>query len=274
MHNPQSTASYGKLRLWVDIFTKDEARNIPMTDIALPPKQDFELRCIVWEAKDVVIKDTITDQNDLRVICKFGIEGETLQQETDIHWRAKSGKGSWNWRMIFPLQLPINKRSSLQFSMWDKDLFSASDSIGEINMSLDIILIYLYKQFTKYGLNRLTLRKNSSKLFWNELFHSKFGNGKVAQAKLKLSIELLHKDEGEKFPAGLGRGDPNTNPFLPPPFGRFRWTFNPFELLRQVLGNKLCAKIILLFCCVACLLICIFFGPQLFITVISNAILE
>ena len=274
LHNPRSSASFGKLRLWIDIFTKDEARNFPMTDISLPPSQEFELRCIVWDAKDVVIKDTVTDQNDLRVIGKFNVEGTTLKQETDIHWRAKSGKGSWNWRMIFPVTLPITKRCNLQFSMWDQDVFSANDSIGEINMSLDIILIYLHKQFEKCGLNRLILRKNSSKLFWNKLTHPKFGDGKEAQAKLKLSIELMHKSEVEKFPAGLARGDPNTNPFLPPPEGRFRWTINPFELLRQVLGNKLCFKLICICCLVGCCAIIIFFGPQLVVNLISDWFLD
>merc|ERR1711933_148578 len=35
LHNPRSSASYGKLRLWLDMCTKDEARNIPITDISI-----------------------------------------------------------------------------------------------------------------------------------------------------------------------------------------------------------------------------------------------
>jgi hypothetical protein len=30
---------------------------------------------------------------------------------------------------------------------------------------------------------------------------------------------------------GKGRDEPNTNPYLPPPVGRFKWTMNPFRLL-------------------------------------------
>ena len=59
LHNPRSAASYGKLRLWIDLLTKDDARNIPMIDISLPPKQEYEFRLIVWKAKNVVIKDNI-----------------------------------------------------------------------------------------------------------------------------------------------------------------------------------------------------------------------
>lgn len=38
--------------------------------------------------------DTLTDQNDL--FAKVWLEN-TDPQETDIHWRCKKGKGSFNW---------------------------------------------------------------------------------------------------------------------------------------------------------------------------------
>jgi hypothetical protein len=35
----------------------------------------------------------------------------------------------------------------------------------------------------------------------------------------------------KKMPVGRGRGNPNQDPFLPPPIGRFEFTWNPFKLL-------------------------------------------
>ena len=274
MNHPRSTASFGKLRMWIDIYHIDEGKKIPLTDISLPTPEKFELRCIVWKADHVVIKDTITDQNDLRVVGKFNNQGHIVQQETDIHWRSKSQKGSWNWRMIFPIDLPISKRCSLQFSMWDTDILTANDSIGELNFDLGIVFAYMYKNFEKYGAKRLILRENKSKLFWKNMIHPKFGNGVEAQARLEISIELLHSTEAKKFPAGLGRGDPNANPFLPPPEGRFRWTWNPFEILRQILGNKLCFKVTFFALLSGGVAVLVFFGPQLFIHVVSNYIAQ
>ncbi len=37
---------------------------------------------------------------------------------------------------------------------------------------------------------------------------------------LLLSIELLPKDLAESVPVGMGRSEPNLNPYLPPPTGR------------------------------------------------------
>jgi len=267
LHNPRSAASYGKLRLWVDMFGKDEARSLPIIDISLPPKQIFQLRIICWQAKDVVIKDTITDQNDLRVICKVKVDKDQ-KQETDIHWRAKYGKGSWNWRMIFPLDLPFEKRTQLSFSMWDQDIFTANDSIGECNISLDLLLRQAYlKRETN---PKITLRASKTKRFWLNMMHSNWPD--EIQGKLQVSIEIMTAEEGAKVPAGLGRGDPNMNPYLPPPEGRFLWTLNPFSLLRQILGDRLCCKILMIFLGLGCSAIIIFFGPQLVINLLSKII--
>eukprot|EP00485_Elphidium_margaritaceum_P004276 CAMPEP_0202695866 /NCGR_PEP_ID=MMETSP1385-20130828/9321_1 /ASSEMBLY_ACC=CAM_ASM_000861 /TAXON_ID=933848 /ORGANISM="Elphidium margaritaceum" /LENGTH=1764 /DNA_ID=CAMNT_0049351945 /DNA_START=35 /DNA_END=5329 /DNA_ORIENTATION=- len=267
LRNPRSAASFGKLRMWIDLYTKDEARNIPLVDISLPPKQHYEFRLIMWKAKDVVIKDELTDQNDLRVTVKVTVD-EKLKQETDTHWRAKFGKGSWNWRCIFNLQLPFQKKTLLHLSMWDQDVFSASDSIGEINFSLDLLLRHAYLK--KDEIPRIILRKDQEKRFWLNMMHTKWP-GEV-QGKLQVSMELMTSEEAVKFPAGLGRGDPNMNPYLPEPEGRFRFSLNPFAMLKQLLGDKLFYKLCGGICCIACLAIAIFFGPQLFITFMSNLI--
>jgi hypothetical protein len=41
---------------------------------------------------------------DLYVRC--AVEGGEWK-ESDIHMRARDGKGSFNWRMKFPLELPL-----------------------------------------------------------------------------------------------------------------------------------------------------------------------
>lgn len=51
-------------------------------------------------------------------------------------------------------------------------------------------------------------------------------------------------------PVGSGRNQPNHSPFLPPPVGRMKFSFNPFVLGSELLGAGLCAK---LTCCIICL---------------------
>ena len=128
--------------------------------------------------------------------------------------------------MIFPIDLSISKRCSLQFSMWDTGILTANDSIDELNFDLGIVLAYMCKNFKKHGAKRLILREDKSKIFWKNMIHPKLGNGTEAQERLEISTELLHSTETKKFSAGLRCGDLDANPFLPPNLERgFRWAY-------------------------------------------------
>jgi len=81
------------------------------------------------------------------------------------------------------------------------------------------------------------------------------------RGKLLVSIELVPEEEKEKLPAGWGRKEPNANPFLPKPPGRIRFSWNPFFLIRQFLGPKLCRRLQCLLCVLLCILILYYVIP-------------
>lgn len=44
-------------------------------------------------------------------------------QETDTHWRCYAGEGSWNWRLKFPVTLPMKpEMARLHIQLWDRDV--------------------------------------------------------------------------------------------------------------------------------------------------------
>jgi hypothetical protein len=45
-----------------------------------------------------------------------------------------------------------------------------------------------------------------------------------------MSIEMMPKWKADVSKVGEGRNDPNMNPYLPPPQGRFEWSLNPFKM--------------------------------------------
>lgn len=66
-----------------------------------------QVRVIVWSATDVPCGDPFEEMNDLYIKCSLG--GEAYQA-TDTHLRLPSGqKGSFNWRMKFPVALPVSE---------------------------------------------------------------------------------------------------------------------------------------------------------------------
>jgi hypothetical protein len=48
--------------------------------------------------------------------------------------------------------------------------------------------------------------------------------------KVLLSLEMLPHWKAQILKVGKGRDEPNINPHLPPPLGRFEWSLNPFKM--------------------------------------------
>ncbi|UIZ28727.1 hypothetical protein KXD40_009391 [Peronospora effusa] len=122
---PSSTLPQGSLRLWVDILTGAEMNVVKPLDISLPPPQMFEVRVIVYKAKNVTAGD-FSDLSDLFVKCWFQ-NHDDRSQSTDTHWRARHGRASFNWRMKFDVKLPLDPekeadRGCLHLQMWDRDI--------------------------------------------------------------------------------------------------------------------------------------------------------
>lgn len=122
--------------LWVEILRAEQVKVAPLLDIKPPPPVTYELRVIIWGVRDVPNLDELTDMNDLYVVCTLESPGESKRAKTDVHVRAKNGKGNFNWRCTFPLQLPVAQFPRLKFSVWDRDLVVKDDMIGEVTLSL------------------------------------------------------------------------------------------------------------------------------------------
>ena len=69
----------------------------------------MQVRVVIWSASDVPSGDEFEDMNDLFVKCHLGGNSAT-EQSTDTHLRLPAGqKGSFNWRMKFPIKLPVSE---------------------------------------------------------------------------------------------------------------------------------------------------------------------
>ena len=256
----QSSVSQGKLKLWMEMLSPEDARKYPMTDIVPPEKGTYELRVIVWECRYCPNMDDLTDASDLYITGELetSVEEEQNLQQTDLHFRSRNGKGSFNWRMKFPIELPKrpNKYPRLKLQIWDKDWFSPNDFIAEATIPL--------KQFLKFSESKnneldtdkqcvLTMDKKEKfeiKLQTNKEHEHTFANPFKKNPRIRLSIELLPMKIAKQLPAGLGRSAPNSNPFLPRPEGRAQfdisYLYNPCKGLRLLLGDRLCLKIVCL----------------------------
>merc|ERR1719174_3300045 len=124
----------GFLTMWVDILTPAEARAYPPIDISLPPKQEWELRVILWRADK--LPKAKSDKAELAdYYASASLDGHDKRQCTDLHFRAPANRASFNWRTKFPVKLPC-KYSTLRLQVWDKELIGKDKICGEVNLKL------------------------------------------------------------------------------------------------------------------------------------------
>jgi len=131
---PESNNSQGKVYMWAEILPAGEARSRKTVTFERPPEMDIEVRVIVW-----ALSGFSTDESSQDYFVKTYLKGEPRKKrETDTHWRSKTGAAQWNWRHKHTVSVPLDlpDKGDLVVELWDRDIFSSSDSLGSFTFPL------------------------------------------------------------------------------------------------------------------------------------------
>ncbi|XP_029768503.1 myoferlin-like [Terrapene carolina triunguis] len=284
-HSIQPGIDQGKLQMWVDIFPESFGPPGPAFNITPRMPKRYELRCVVWNTRDVDLRDTsITGQRMSDIYVKGWLDGlEEERQRTDVHYRSLGGEGNFNWRFIFPFEfLPMEQvcvlpekqhlwsldetvlkvPPKLILQVWDNDKFSADDFLGVLEIKLlsmpcparrprACTLKMLQDESDSPTPprfpRRTSLFKQRLARGWWPCVVQEEGRQRLS-GKIELTLELLTDKEAEERPAGKGREEPNMNPTLHPPVrpeASFLWFTAPLKSLRYILWQPHKCKIIL-----------------------------
>ena len=91
----------------------------------------MECRVVVWETKDTVKMDW---EGTTDIYARVFFDSNRAK-ETDTHYRCQTGKGSFNYRLLFDVK-DSDKNKNLSVQLWDRDIFSSNEIIGDATFSL------------------------------------------------------------------------------------------------------------------------------------------
>ena len=262
--------SQGSILLWVEIHPPNSLP--PPLDISDKPPTDFEARLIVWQTEGVQSYDT-EGTSDLYVRA---LVNDSKPKETDTHYRCQNGKGQFNWRMTFPLKLP-SEQCLISLQIWDRDVFSSSDFIADTSFAFKELardaFIKDKRLKMRGGKDELlsTMKKEDSDRFWVECSRRKEDGSNEASGKVEISFELVPKESALACPVGEGRDEPNIDPHLPEPTGRFQWSLNPCSLINQTCGPGFRCKICCVVCCILSIYLVVMITPSIIGSLIGKA---
>ena len=262
--HPDLSGQQGNILLWIEIFDKKDLLNMTPWQINPEPLIKVEIRLIIWETENMKMMDT-EDTSDIYVTAFID---QKNRQNTDVHYRCQTGDASFNWRMLFQLEVP-RVNNILTLHCYDKDIFSKDDFISGTSIDLSDIIkipknfdvpIALTQEYVesvpneekrKYDRIEFLTEGDDKKKnkFWIDCYRKTQKSGRIL-----CSLEILPMWKAELIKVGLGRKEPNDHPYLPPPYGRFQWSWNPFKLFNQCVGPRFRKKI---YCtiCIICLIV-------------------
>ena len=269
IYHPDYEATQGEVMMWLEMYDEEEGIKIEPWNIEPEPKNNLEMRLIIYETESMENLD-IEDTSDIYVLAY--LDGDK-KFRTDVHYRCSTGQGSFNWRMKIPVQFPRDK-FDLTLQTFDNDILSRDDYIcgARLNLSTilnDVNVLDLPLKFSsEYYKNLPPEKKVMSNIefvgsdedeeglkFWVQMEKDGEKGGRVL-----CSLEIVPEWYAELYPVGKGREEPNQNPYLPPPFGRVKFTLNPITCLNQYTGPKFrkkCYKQVCIACCLIYLILLI-----------------
>ena len=254
--NPGNLNAQGFLVCKIEILDKKHAVANPMVPIEPPTTDMFELRVIVWDAVDVKARDDSWfgggGTSDVFIAVTPHGQQPYVMRRTDIHHRSP-GDCEFNWRMVWQMALP-EKSPRLFMQIWDADILSSNDAIGEAQLTL--------KPLCEQAVRRGGPVKRD-----NVLVRTTHPNYVGNQGTVRLTIELVPRYEAMQRPVGQGREKPNQHPFLADPvrpsffdgLGIDFNLFNPMYFMRKYFV-----------CCCVCCIIVVAIGVLLFLNQASR----
>ncbi|OII76679.1 C2 domain-containing protein [Cryptosporidium andersoni] len=205
----------GSLRCWFHILPPEISLLRPIYLLNPPTTEICQVRVVIYKLRNIPISELINTSGVTNILSFGGpaislmVKGlmspnsnSILEFDTDTHWNSHDGTATFNWRFVFnipvPCQFPI-----LRLQVWNRGLIVFGDALSECTLDLSNELMRSRKSYSCVKINRS----------WINLTHPARLNEK--RGEMEIEISILPLSIAESKPVGIGRDEPNRDPYLP-----------------------------------------------------------
>lgn len=229
----------------------------------------------------------IEGTSDIQIVAGFD---QNKMHKTDTHWRCANGEGSFNYRMKIPLS---NKAPTCDFRIEaiDRDIIKNNDVIGGCTLDLtamrkDVMdskkkVVLHRKYFEEYlaqnmdspDKNQINFDEDDKQKFWVPVKKPNLETGlDEDNGRILITLHMVPERDSNDDPQGVGREEPNNDPYCPPPEGRIKFTINPIDFISQMIPASAWRRIAAYACCAFLCFLCIIMAPMIISNLITQAI--
>lgn len=196
--------SQGSLRVWVELMTHEASLAKPVTVLASPDPEDYQLRMVIWSIKNVPLGENASVSVFVRGTYHLD-NANVLTQDTDVHYNSRDGSGRFNWRFVWDIKIPA-QQAVVKLQIFNSHFFlQGAEPVSECNIDLSYDFAAARKRYTANHIIPAT---------WYRCSHP--ARPGEDQGMIYAEVFLLPAKEADFAPVGKGRDEPNRNPYLEP----------------------------------------------------------
>lgn len=157
---------------------------------------------------------------------------------TDTHWFCNNQCPNWNFRIVWDSywidDAGPETHHKMTFQLWDKNIIGSDELIGENVIDFTELAKFCYEENIRQSAIG-ELKEDGCPIFSRIEWSSDKGSNLIeivmqgknklnqleSRGKLFVSFNMIPFELAEMSKVGQGRSDPNLDPYLPEPAGRF-----------------------------------------------------
>ena len=194
------------------------------------------------------------------------------KQYSDIHYNCNNSNSFFNWRFVFNSSSSINS-ICLALNDYESNNEELCSNVINLNQLTQIVSnLSLPMKLSRKLYNSLQDKSKDIEFSNEEQLWLNLIGGNVLKGKILISIEILPIEIANNWRVGLGRQEPNMNPYLPYPYERLKWKCNIFSMLSTIVSPQLKKKIVKIFWCSLIIIYFAFFIPYIIYHLAGEAV--